>query len=63
RYYLAIYIYTLNNRNLFIITKLFYIRPSFILVLYKVLYLLGSNTYYVTFVLEVISYILYIFLL
>ncbi|OHE91603.1 hypothetical protein CORC01_13112, partial [Colletotrichum orchidophilum] len=65
---LAIYIYILNNKNLFLITKLFYIKPfiiiksynNFYLILYKVFYLSRSDIYYVAFIKKVINYILYI---
>ncbi|KZL66494.1 hypothetical protein CT0861_11109 [Colletotrichum tofieldiae] len=60
RQYLAIRTYTLNNRNLFAITRLLYIRPSTALALYKVLCLSWSNTRYVAFIKKAISHISYV---
>ncbi|OHE98086.1 hypothetical protein CORC01_06600, partial [Colletotrichum orchidophilum] len=65
---LIIYIYTLNNKNLFLIiklfrTKLFIIIKSYnnlYLTLYKVLYLLRFNIRYIVFSKKVIGYILYV---
>ncbi|KZL70771.1 hypothetical protein CT0861_12744 [Colletotrichum tofieldiae] len=65
---LAICTYTLNNRNLFAITRLLRTRPftavrgynNLCLALYKVLCLSWSNIRYVTFIKKAISHISYV---
>ncbi|TKW51659.1 hypothetical protein CTA1_12606, partial [Colletotrichum tanaceti] len=61
RYCLAIRTNTLNDRNLFTITRLLRMRPSTLLALYEVLCLLWSDTRRVTYVKEAISHISYVF--